>query len=106
MNKFAVIQTGGKQYIVEEGQEIKVEKLATDVGGAIEFDALLVSDADGSQTQLGNPIVSGIKVKATVLTQGRGKKILVVKYKPKVRYRRHVGHRQPFTKVKIDKITA
>lgn len=106
MNKFAVIQTGGKQYIVEEGQEIKIEKLPEDTGRSIEFDVLLVSDADGSQTQLGKPILGGVKVKATVLEQGRGKKILVVKYKPKVRYRRHVGHRQPFTKVKIDKIAA
>lgn len=106
MSKFTVIQTGGKQYIVEEGQEINIEKLTNKVGDCVEFDVLLVSDADGSHTQLGNPIVSGVKVKATVLTQGRGKKILVVKYKPKVRYRRHVGHRQPFTKVKIDKIAA
>lgn len=103
---FAVINTGGKQYVVREGQELKVEKLEQEDGATIEFDALLVSDDDGKETKVGTPTVSGAKVSATVLEEGRGKKVSVIKYKPKVRYRRNVGHRQPFTKIKITKISA
>jgi len=106
MKKLAVIQTGGKQYLVGEGQELNVEKLENEVGSSIEFDALLVSDSDGKDTKVGKPTVSGVKVKVTVLEQGRAKKVSVIKYKPKVRYRRNVGHRQPFTKIKIDQIAA
>jgi len=106
MKKLAVIQTGGKQYLVEEGQELNVEKLENEVGSSVEFDALLVSDVDGKDTKVGKPTVSGVKVKATVLAQDRAKKVSVIKYKPKVRYRRNVGHRQPFTKIKIDQIAA
>jgi large subunit ribosomal protein L21 len=106
MANFAVIMTGGKQYIVREGQELKVEKLELEVGANIDFDVMLVSDEEGTNTQVGTPIVSGAKVSATVLEQGRAKKISVIKYKPKVRYRRNVGHRQPFTKLKIEKIAA
>ncbi|MBI5370288.1 50S ribosomal protein L21 [Candidatus Uhrbacteria bacterium] len=106
MDKIAVIQTGGKQYLVTEGQMLKVEKLLLEVGADVEFDALLVSDTEGKDTKVGAPSVSGVKVKATVLEQGRADKVSVVKYKPKVRYRRNVGHRQPFTKIKIDHIAA
>ncbi|MBI4714058.1 50S ribosomal protein L21 [Candidatus Uhrbacteria bacterium] len=106
MKKLAVIQTGGKQYLVGEGQELNVEKLENEVGSSVEFDALLVSDLDGKDTKVGKPTVSGVKVKAVVLAQGRAKKVSVIKYKPKVRYRRNVGHRQPFTKIKIDQIAA
>ncbi len=102
----AVIQTGGKQYLVSEGQMLNVEKLPLEAGSSVEFDALLVSDADGTDTKVGIPLVNGVKVKATVLEQGRAKKVSVIKYKPKVRYRRNVGHRQPFTKIKIDQIAA
>ncbi|MEK7614914.1 MAG: 50S ribosomal protein L21 [Patescibacteria group bacterium] len=106
MKTFAVIQTGGKQYLVEEGQELNVEKLELELGSRVEFDALLVSDTEGTNTKVGTPTVGGVKVSATVLEQGRADKVSVVKYKPKVRYRRHVGHRQPFTKIKIDQIAA
>lgn len=106
MDKFAVIQTGGKQYLVSEGQELRVEKLPLEVGAPVEFEALLVSDVAGTDTKVGTPTVGGVKVKASVLEQGRGKKVPVVKYKPKVRYRRNVGHRQPFTLIKIDQIAA
>jgi len=106
MHTIAVIQTGGKQYLVSEGQELRVEKLALEVGASVEFDALLVSDAEGKNTAVGMPTVGGVKVKASVLEQGRGKKVPVVKYKSKVRYRRNVGHRQPFTKLKIEHIAA
>ena len=72
----------------------------------MEFDALLVSDDDGSNTKVGNPTVPSAKVTGKIVEQGRDKKISVVKYKPKVRYRRNVGHRQPFTKVLIETIKA
>lgn len=106
MSKIAVIQTGGKQYLVSEGQMLNVEKLPAEVGSSIEFDVLLISDEDGSDTKVGTPTVGGVKVKASVLEQGRADKVSVIKYKPKVRYRRNVGHRQPFTKIKIDQIAA
>ncbi len=106
MNMFAVIKTGGKQYLVREGQTLKVEKLEKEAGDTIEFDAMLIAEAEGSDVKVGTPTVAGAKVSAEVLEQGRGKKISVIKYKPKVRYRRNVGHRQPFTAIKITKIAA
>ncbi len=106
MSTIAVIQTGGKQYVVSEGQLLNVEKLPLEVGSALEFDVLLVSDTEGKDTKVGTPTVGGVKVKATVLEQGRAEKVSVIKYKRKVRYRRNVGHRQPFTKIKIDQIAA
>ena len=106
MATLAVIQTGGKQYLVREGQELKIEKLDLDVGASISFDVLLMSDEEGTTTQVGTPTLSGAKVSATVLEQDRAKKVSVIKYKSKSRYRRNVGHRQPYTKIKIDKIAA
>lgn len=106
MKTIAVIKTGGKQYLVEEGQELKVEKLEMEPGTSLEFDALLVSDTEGTSTIVGSPNVGGTKVKATIMDHGRDDKISVIKYKSKSRYRRNVGHRQHFTRVKIEKITA
>jgi large subunit ribosomal protein L21 len=106
MATLAVIQSGGKQYLVREGQELKVEKLILEEGATIDFDVLLVSDEDGSHVQVGTPTVGGAKVTAKVLEQGRAKKVPIIKYKPKSRYRRNVGHRQPFTTLKIEKIAA
>ena len=106
MATLAVIQTGGKQYLVREGQELKIEKLDLDVGASISFDVLLMSDEEGTTTQVGTPTLSGAKVSATVLEQDRTKKVSVIKYKSKSRYRRNVGHRQPYTKIKIEKIAA
>ncbi len=106
MATLAVIQTGGKQYLVREGQELKIEKLDLDVGASISFDVLLMSDEEGTTTQVGSPTLSGAKVSATVLEQDRTKKVSVIKYKSKSRYRRNVGHRQPYTRIKIDKIAA
>lgn len=100
---FAVIKTGGKQYLVKEGQELKVEKLDLQAGDSIAFDALIVAD---KEAKIGAPTVAGVKVNAKVVEQGRADKVSVMKYKPKVRYRRHVGHRQPFTKIVIEKISA
>lgn len=106
MATLAVIETGGKQYLVREGQELKVEKLPGDAGANVDFDALLISDEEGTNTRVGTPTLSGVKVTAVVLDQGREDKVSVIKYKSKVRYRRNVGHRQPFTKIKIEKIAA
>ena len=100
---YAIIQTGGKQYRVEEGKVITVEKLAQAVDEAIEF-ADVLSVVDGDNIQFGAPFVKGATVKGKVLTQGRGKKIRVFKYKSKSNYRRRQGHRQPFTKVLIESI--
>lgn len=100
---FAVIKTGGKQYVVKEGAVLNVEKLEVEEGKVIKLETLLVSDEAGSKMELGAPSL-GDKVSAEVLEQGRAKKVDIVKYKPKTRYRRRVGHRQPFTKIKITKI--
>lgn len=98
----AVIATGGKQYLVKPGMTLKVEKLAGEAGGEIVFDkVLLLADEAGGEVKLGAPYLSGVSVVATVEEQGRNKKIRVVKYKRKVRYKRVHGHRQAFTKVKV-----
>ena len=96
--KIAVIKTGGKQYKVRVGQALKIEKLDKKEGEKIKFETLLT--ADGEKINIGKPFL-GDKVEAVVKEQGRGKKISVVKFKNKVRYRKNVGHRQPFSKVEI-----
>ncbi len=101
---YAIIKTGGKQYRVEEGQTITVEKLAADKDQEVVFDEVL-SVVDGDNVQIGQPLVSGAAVRGTVLEQGRDKKIRIFKFKAKANYRRRQGHRQPFTKVRIDAIT-
>jgi large subunit ribosomal protein L21 len=100
---YAIIETGGKQYKVSEGEEIKVEKLEANEGDEITFDNV-VAVSDGS-LKVGSD-VSGASVKATVLDQGRGRKVIVYKYKRKSGYHKKNGHRQPFTKVRIDAIKA
>jgi len=101
----AVIKTGGKQYKILEGKAFKFEKLLGAVGDKIDFDkVLLIADEGGSNVQLGTPYLEGRKVEAKIVEQGRAKKVVVIKYKRKVRYRRKAGHRQPFTKVEIVKI--
>ncbi|OOB76926.1 MAG: 50S ribosomal protein L21 [Epulopiscium sp. Nuni2H_MBin003] len=102
---YAIIQTGGKQYKVEEGSIIKVEKLDVVAGDAISFDNVLAVSKDDTLT-FGNPVINGAVVKAEVLEQGKEKKIIVFKYKPKKSYKRKKGHRQPFTRIKITSITA
>ncbi len=100
----AVVKTGGKQYLVKEGSVITIEKLPNvKKDGTITFDSVLLTD-NGSETNVGTPSVSGAKVSGAVLEEGRGKKIVVVKYKAKSRYFKKRGHRQPFTRVKIGKI--
>lgn len=101
----AVIQTGGKQYLVQEGSILKIEKIEGNPGDQIELkDVLLVSDEEGEKFFLGQPIISKAKIEAEILKQGKGEKVEIVKYKPKVRYRRHRGHRQLFTEIKVKKI--
>ena len=102
---YAVIQTGGKQYRVAEGETLRVEKLSASPGEKLSFVPLLFAD-DGGNVQVGKPQVSGIKVEAEVVEQGRGKKIVVFKYKRRKSYRRKTGHRQPFTALKIVAINA
>lgn len=102
---FAVIETGGKQYNVAEGDIIKVEKLSdeTQVGDTVTFDQVLLTDT-GSATKVGTPLVSGAKVTAEVVETGRDKKVIAVRYQSKSNYFKRNGHRQPFTKVKITKV--
>lgn len=102
---YAIIQTGGKQYRVQEGDSIFVEKLAADVDAEVVFDQVLAVVNVGD-VKVGAPVVEGAKVTGKVLAQGKEKKILVFKYKAKSNYRRRQGHRQPFTKVTIEKIEA
>ncbi len=101
---FAVIKTGGKQYLVSEGKILKIEKLAKEVGDTITFEAMLIADKDGENVKVGKPIVSGASVEASIVENDRDKKISIIKYKPKSKYRRNVGHRQYYTKIKIEKI--
>lgn len=101
---YAVITTGGKQYFVHQGEKLQVEKLELEPGATLTLDAMLVAEDDGSKVQVGTPYVAGVKVTAKVVEHGRADKISVIKYKPKVRYRRNVGHRQPFTLLEIESI--
>ncbi|MBN2910157.1 50S ribosomal protein L21 [Polycladomyces sp. WAk] len=102
---FAIIETGGKQYRVKQGDVIYVEKLPVAEGETVTFDkVLLVAKEDG--TVVGKPVVEGAVVKGKVEQHGKGKKITVFKYKPKKNYKRKQGHRQPFTKVVIEAIEA
>ncbi len=103
MAKIAVIKTGGKQYKVKEGDVLKVDKIPLKAGEKVKFDTLLIADTDASNVEIGQPSL-GEKVEAEILGEGRGKKILVVKYKNKIRYKRTLGHRQDYTQVKIAKI--
>lgn len=100
MNKFAIIQTGGKQYKVSAGQKIKIEKLSAQAGGGVVFDKILLM-ADGEDVKIGTPYVEGAKVEGKVLKQGREKKKIVFRYHSKTRYRKKKGHRQDFTEVEI-----
>jgi large subunit ribosomal protein L21 len=102
---YAVIQTGGKQYRVAEGETLRVEKLPATPGDKLSFSPLLFAD-DGGNVQIGKPNVSGIKVEAEVMEQGLGAKIVIFKYKRRKSYRRKTGHRQPFTALKIVSIKA
>jgi large subunit ribosomal protein L21 len=99
--KIAVIKTGGKQYKVAQGQNLKIEKIDAKVGAALKFQTLLVAEEEN--IKLGTPVLGDI-VEGKIIEQGKSKKVSVVKFKNKTRYKKNVGHRQPFTKVEITKI--
>lgn len=100
---FAVIRTGGKQYLVSPGDKIKIEKLDKEEGKEVTFTDVLLLEKR-SKLEIGNPKVKGAKVVGKILKQGKGKKIIIFKYKPKTRYKVKKGHRQPYTEVEIIKI--
>ncbi|OEH84244.1 50S ribosomal protein L21 [Desulfuribacillus stibiiarsenatis] len=102
---YAIIETGGKQYKVEQGTELYIEKLDVEAGDVVNFDKVLFVAKDG-QVQVGSPTVANATVTAKVEKHGRGEKIIVFKYKSKKNYKKKQGHRQPFTKVIVETINA
>lgn len=102
---FAVIEMGGKQYLVTEGQHLSVEKTGEKPGATLTIDRVLLT-TDGKSVNVGQPTVKGAKVTATVDKQFRGTKVTVLKYKPKVRYRKKLGHRQTMDAITIKTISA
>ena len=101
---FAVIETGGKQYKVEEGESFKVEKLDAESGDEVEFDQVLLIAEEGGEIELGQPYLEDKTISATVKEQGRHDKVRVTKFKRKQRYKKTYGHKQPYTEVKITSI--
>ena len=100
---YAVIKTGGKQYRVAPGEKIKIEQIPADVGAQIVLDQVLMV-SDGDAVQLGNPLVSGAKVSATVLGHGRGQKVKIFKLRRRKHYQKTQGHRQNYTEIRVDSI--
>lgn len=100
----AIVRTGGKQYRVEPGAVLRVEKIEGDVGGTIELPEVLLLGR-GSEAQVGKPLVDGAKVTGTITAHGRGPKLIVYKFRRRKNYRRKMGHRQAYTEIKIDEIT-
>ena len=102
---FAVIETGAKQYLVKTGEVLKIEKLEVEPGKEVVFDrVLLLADEDGTNVKIGTPYLAGVSIAAVVESQVRAKKVVTVKFKNKVRYRRSLGHRQSLTKVKLSEV--
>lgn len=101
---YAIIATGGKQYKVSEGDVIKVEKLDAKVGESFTFDQVLI--VNNGEVKVGDPTVAGASIEASVVSEGRGKKVIVYRYKRKSGYHKKNGHRQSYTEVKIEKINA
>ena len=100
---YAVVKTGGKQYRVVAGDKLKVEQIPADVGAEVIIDQVLMV-GDGDNVRLGQPIVAGATVKATVVAHGRGDKVTIFKMRRRKHYRKHQGHRQNYTELKIDSI--
>ena len=101
---YAIIETGGKQYRVENGDQIAVEKLGVEDGAKVVFDKVLVV-GDGADIKVGAPYVDGVTVEGNAIETGKGKKVIIFKYKAKKDYRKKQGHRQPYTMVKIESLT-
>ncbi len=102
---YAVIKTGGKQYRVEQGDTLALERLDGDTGAQVSFDEVLLLGSDDA-TQIGRPLIQGASVKATIVEQGRAKKVIIFKFRRRKNYKRKKGHRQYFTRVRIDAIAA
>ena len=102
---YAIVKSGGKQYRIQEGDVLRVEKRPGDVGSSISFDEILMF-SDGENAKIGEPFLENISVQGHIVEQGKAKKIIVFKYKRRKRYRRKQGHRQQFTAIKIDSIEA
>jgi large subunit ribosomal protein L21 len=102
---YAVIKTGGKQYRVIAGERLKVEKLDVEVGGKITLDQILMV-SNGDETTIGSPIIKGATVNATVLSHGRGDKVMIFKFRRRKHYRKTQGHRQSYTEIQIGEINA
>ena len=105
MEMYAVIETGGKQYRVEEGEVLRVEKLAVDEGASVDFDRVLMV-GEGADVQVGSPVVEGARVSATVKAHGRGEKVHIIKFKRRKHYMRRQGHRQSYTEIQVTGIAA
>lgn len=103
--RYAIVQSGGKQYKAVEGETLEVDTLPTEAGKKVELDHVLLI-SDGEKVMVGKPILAGAKVSATVVAQDKGPKVTVFKYKPKIRYRVKTGHRQQLTRLMIDSIQA
>ena len=102
---YAVIKTGGKQYRVEQGDTLALERLDGDTGAQVSFDEVFLVGSDDA-TQIGRPLIQGASVKATIVEQGRAKKVIIFKFRRRKNYKRKKGHRQYFTRVRIDAIAA
>ena len=102
---YAVVKTGGKQYRVQVGDVVDVELLPVEPGQSIDLDQVLMINTDGAVT-VGQPVVPGALVRAKVVDHVKGEKLIIFKYKPKVRYRRRVGHRQPYTRLAVEEIVS
>jgi large subunit ribosomal protein L21 len=101
---YAVVKTGGKQYKVAPGEKLKIERIPADIGTEVTLDQVLMIVGEGDSVRLGQPIVSGAAVKATVVSQGRGEKVKIFKMRRRKHYQKHQGHRQNYTELRIDSI--
>ena len=101
---YAVVKTGGKQYKVAPGEKLKIERIPADVGTEVTLDQVLMIAGEGDTVRLGQPIVSGAAVEATVVSQGRGEKVKIFKMRRRKHYQKHQGHRQNYTELRIDSI--
>jgi large subunit ribosomal protein L21 len=101
---YAVVKTGGKQHKVAPGEKLKIERIPADIGAEVTLDQVLMIVGEGDSVRLGQPIVSGAAVKATVVSQGRGEKVKIFKMRRRKHYQKHQGHRQNYTELRIDSI--